>query len=287
MPGGFYHVTLRGNHRQAIFFRTEDRDLLDEVVAESVTRLEARIHAYCWMTNHLHLLIQISNVPLGRVILRIASRYARTVQMRLVTTGHLFERRYHSLLVDADNYLLTLLRYIHLNPVRAGLVTKPEAYPWSSHAVYLGLCHRAWVTTDFALLLLGNDAARQRAQYLELMQSSEPCELGSGILAPHRTQRQVLGDDKFVARITADQRHQPTWKTLDELLVECCQQFDVEYELLCMPGNGRQLAQARAWIAHESVANQVATVCAIARKLGRTESAVRALMARYPRVTSA
>ena len=102
--GGFYHVTLRGNHAQPIFFQPADRVTLESIVADTIPRCGARVHAYCWMTNHIHLLVQVGEIPLGRVILRIASRYARTVQARLYTTGHLFERRYHSVLVDADAY---------------------------------------------------------------------------------------------------------------------------------------------------------------------------------------
>ena len=132
VAGGFYHVTLRGNHRRPIFFTDADRDLLEEVLAEALDRGAARVHAYCWMSNHLHMLVQVADVPLSRLMLRVASRYARTVQIALATTGHLFERRYPALLVDADSYLLTLLRYIHLNPVRAGLVGDAQLYRWSS-----------------------------------------------------------------------------------------------------------------------------------------------------------
>ena len=119
IPAAFYHVTLRGNHRQDIFFTADDRILLNAIVAEVIAGYGARLHAYCWMTNHTHMLIQVGDVPLGRIMLRIASRYARQIQARFRTTGHLFERRYHAVLVDVDSYLLELLRYIHLNPIRA------------------------------------------------------------------------------------------------------------------------------------------------------------------------
>ncbi len=151
VSGGFYHVTLRGNHRRPIFFAQTDRNLLDAIVADSIKRFAARIHAYCWMTNHIHLLLQVSDVPLGRIILRIASRYARSVQSRLATTGHLFERRFHAVLIDAERYLLELIRYIHLNPVRAGLASRPGSYPWSSHHAYLSPGSIPWVTTATAL----------------------------------------------------------------------------------------------------------------------------------------
>ena len=103
VPAAFYHVTLRGNHRQDIFFSPTDRSLLSRIVAEVIPHYGARLHAYCWMTNHVHLLVQVGDTPLGRIMLRIASRYARELQAQFHTTGHLFERRYHAVLVDVRN----------------------------------------------------------------------------------------------------------------------------------------------------------------------------------------
>lgn len=101
VPGGFCHVTLRSNHRRDIFFRPEDRQQLDTIAGEVIERFKSRLHAYCWMTNDIHALVQVRDTPLGTLIRRIAGRYARTVQRRFQTTGHLFERRYPALLVDA------------------------------------------------------------------------------------------------------------------------------------------------------------------------------------------
>ena len=100
-----------------------------------------RVHAYCLMTNHVHLAIQVADVPLGRAMMRIASRYARDIQRSLHTTSHFFERRYRALLVDADEYLLTLVRYIHLNPVRARIpltILGAHAEPTSADKSFRG-----------------------------------------------------------------------------------------------------------------------------------------------------
>jgi putative transposase len=279
-PGAFYHVTLRGNHRQSIFFRDEDRNLLDGFVSDSLRLLAARIHAYCWMPNHLHMLVQVSDAPLGRLMLRIASAYARTVQLRFDTTGHLFERRYHAVLVDADNYLLTLVRYIHRNPVRARLVMDPAAYPWSSHSVYLGQQPKSWVTTDFVLKLfarLPDDAMRC---YREFMACPVPDQWGIGNLAPHPEQPQILGDDAFVTRILNGKTQLRPSMTLDDLVCECCARFEVTLESLASRSRARRLAEARAWLGHEALARRVATVSAVARLLGRTEGALRHAMRR-------
>lgn len=281
-PGAFYHVTLRGNHQQPIFFRNDDRELMERVVADSLERLVAKVHAYCWMTNHVHLLVQVSDAPLGRLMLRIASTYARTVQLRLQTTGHLFERRYHATLVDADTYLLTVLRYIHLNPVTAGLVSDPGAYPWSSHRVYLGLRDMPWVTTTFALRLLAPRLESALHGYQTLITGTGAHESGLALPKPHRGQPQILGDDAFVARVMKAGKHPTSGRSLEDLIAECSRRFNVSTDLLGSRSRARNLARARAWLGHQAVTDRVASVCAVARSLGRCESAIRQVMSRYP-----
>jgi putative transposase len=165
VEGGFYHVILRGNHRQSIFFRPADRDRFAELVSEMIERFRMRVHAFCWMRNHVHLLMQVSDVPLGRAMMRIASRFAREMQKQQPTTGHFFERRYRAILVDADSYLLELIRYIHLNAVRANIVADPAEYRWSGHRAYLGLEELPWLTTDFALSLFSRELGSAREAY--------------------------------------------------------------------------------------------------------------------------
>lgn len=282
VPGGFYHVTLRGNHRQPIFFSEADRDRLDDVVAEAIYRLEAQIHAYCWMPNHIHLLVQIADAPLGQLMLRIASQYARAAQTRLDTTGHLFERRYHAVLIDEDGYLTTLIRYIHLNPVRGRLVGDPAEYSWSSHRVYLGICQRDWVTTAFALRMLGNQPDHAAARYRELIGNLEPCNWGAGVLVPHRNEPQVIGSDTFVARIKSLDGDAHPNRRLEDLVRVCSERFQVTPASLASRSRTPHLGIARAWIGHEALAKRVASVCEVARRLGRSEGAIRYLMQQNP-----
>lgn len=284
VQGGFYHVTLRGNHRQPIFFADADRDLLESILAETLDKVAARIHAYCWMTNHLHLLIQIADVPLSRFVLRLASRYARAVQASLMTTGHLFERRYHAVLVDADNYLLALIRYIHLNPVRAGLASNPAAYRWSSHRAYLGELRRPWLTTSFALRMFAEETVRATAGYRQFMESSENCHWGVGSLVTHCDNPQVLGSDDFLSLVTKGSWQACAHKSLDDLLCDCCGLFQVTADALTSASRARHLAPARAWIAHSAVTGRVASICEVARFLGRSESAIRQLMQNHPHI---
>jgi len=228
------------------------------------------------------MVIQVSDVPLGRVVLRIASAYARSVQLRLETTGHLFERRYHAVLVDADSYLVTLLRYIHLNPVRAGLVSDPAAYPWSSHLTYLGLRTQHWVTTEFAMRIMSPRPESALARYIELMGDLEPLRWGTGSLIPNKVQPRILGDDAFVARTNAPRDGFASNKTLKDLLGDCSKRFQLPAELLSSPVYNRQLSVARAWLAHEAAYAGVASISDVARLLGRTEGAIRQAMRRHP-----
>jgi REP element-mobilizing transposase RayT len=203
VPGGFYHVTLRGNHRQDIFFSDEDRLRLERYVATALEQVGARIHAYCWMTNHIHLLIQVADTPLGAFMQRIGTRYARAVQARVPTTGHLFQNRYHALLVDVDRYFLALLRYIHLNPVRAGLVSDPEDYRWSSHRAYLGLADCHWLETEFGLRMFNAHIAGARDRYRAFVVQAIGSPRDPQLTAPTRGEPRVLGDDVFLQTLAA------------------------------------------------------------------------------------
>lgn len=278
VPGAFYHVTLRGNHRQPIFACETDRQILEHIVRESIEVEGARVHAYCWMTNHIHLLIQISNIPLGRVMLRIASRYARTVQARVPTTGHLFERRYHAVLIDVDAYLLTVVRYIHNNPLQAGIVKTLRDYRWSSHGVYAGLRCEEWVTTDFVFSILAQDSARAVQAYRQFMHNPVDDDLPS----PHPDDTRVLGDSRFVAKVRPVTAAECSSLTIDELIADASEHFGVSPHDVTSPNRGRQLAVARAWIAHRATREGVASICEVARRLQRHEASVRGLMRRHP-----
>jgi putative transposase len=275
-PGAFYHVTLRGNHCQEIFFRAEDRELLNHIVAETVTRYGARVHAYCWMTNHIHLLVQVGEVRLGRIMLRIASWYARMVQRRLETTGHLFERRHYPILVDADEYLLALLRYIHLNPVAAKLVASAADYPWSSHHAYIGRRDEPWVTTDFALRMFHAERDPAVASYLRFLQ--EPQQEQSLFDELNENDARILGSDDFMARLLGRAARPQSRTTLDELIAEACDRFSVSLDDLESSSRRRCVTSVRAWIAQQAIAQHIASVSDIARRLKRDESTVRYLL---------
>jgi len=273
-PGAFYHVTLRGNHRQYIFFAPADRCLFTDTVAEVISRFNARVHAYCLMTNHVHLLVQVGEAPLGRLMLRIASHYARTIQKRFATTGHLFERRYHAVLVDADAYLLELLRYIHLNPVRARMVAAVGDYAWSSHLTYRGVRSEPWLTIDFALAMFHSDPIHARALYQRFINENVAQSDASPLSYVNANDSRVLGNDRFLQSLSF------TWQlrskdTLPELIHAACLQFNVSSDALYSPSRQRQLTRVRAWIAHQAITKRVASLSEVARIFHRSEASLR------------
>lgn len=153
-PGAIYHTILRGNNRQNIFFSKEDRYHLYSLFEEGILRFGYRIHAFCLMTNHIHLLIEIADIPLEKIMQNLAFRYAQWSNKKMNRVGHLFQGRYKAILVQNQNYLIDLCRYIHLNPLKANLVENLADYLWSSHRTYVGKEQLSWVTTEYILSLI-------------------------------------------------------------------------------------------------------------------------------------
>jgi putative transposase len=283
VEGGFYHVILRGNHREAIFFTPGDRDRFAALAAEVIERFRMRVHAYCWMTNHVHLLMQVSDVPLGRAMMRIAGRYARATQKRRATTGHLFERRYRAILVDADCYLLELIRYIHLNPVRAGMVTDPDEYHWSAHRAYLGVQSTPWLTIDFALSLFGRELTQAREAYRRFVLAGIGMSPDPQLSQGRSDEPRLLGDDRFLASVKTHWRARDQ-HSIDELIEDLCRRYEVDPADLYRPGRSRKPAQLRVLIVHHALDRRIATISDLARRFGRSASTLCESLEHYRRV---
>ena len=280
MPGGCYHVTVRGNHRQDLFVTPEDRLVLNTIVAEALEYYTARVHAFCWMTNHWHLLVQIGVVELGPLMQRIESRYARYRNRQLHTTGHQFERRHSARLVETDLYFITLLRYIHWNPVKAGMVTQPRDYEWSSHRAYLGLAQVKWLTTDFGLSLFGSTSDVAIDSYRFLMNQTMNASEESMIEQPNPHDRRVLGSDEFIESLPTVRFKPRSSLTLDELVLQVCDARGVTTEDIRSSCKAPHLSQVRAEIARLAIDSRIASLSEVARLLNRTHSALSRLLHR-------
>lgn len=195
VAGGAYHVTARGNRRQPIYLDTGDRrgwlDLLGE---------EARLHgveviAYCEMGNHFHLLVVTPRANLPRFMRGLNGRHGQSFNRRHDCDGHVFQGRYDARLVQTDNRLLAVVRYIVQNPVVAGLCEHPRQWPWSSHRATLGLEPAHLLTLDRLYGQLGATIGQARRAYASLTEGDWPDGLG-----PHPL---VEGEDAYIERMLA------------------------------------------------------------------------------------
>lgn len=166
------HITQRGVNRAAIFLDDEDRELYRELLAESAANYAIGVHAYALMSNHVHLLVTpVRADDLAAAMRLLNQRYVLSFNRRHHRTGTLWESRFRSCLVDTEQYLLTVYRYIDLNPVRAAMVDAPERYIWSSARTNLGLASDPCVVPHPAYIALGTDENTRTQAYGEWLRS--------------------------------------------------------------------------------------------------------------------
>jgi len=164
-PGAVYHVTSRGNAKQRIFRDDRDRRIFLGILDDAVQRFHFICHAYCLMDNHYHLVIETPEGNLSKGMRQLNGVYTQRCNFLHHRTGHVFQGRYKAIIVDRDSYLLELVRYVALNPVRAGIVKDPEDWMWSSYRPTAGLTDApSFLSTDWVLAQFS--AARKRAQKL-------------------------------------------------------------------------------------------------------------------------
>ena len=215
--GAMYHVMARGDRREAIVKDDEDRRTFMRTLGEACKRSGFRVHAYVLMTNHYHLLLETPEANLSRGMGWLQNAYTRRINVRHRLWGHVFGGRYKSVVVEPGNCFWALMDYIHLNPVRAGMVKESaglESYAWSSVKSYLSSAQQRpeWMETETGFSVCGlRDSARGRREYLEMLERRvdwrDPSKAGavysegegSPELAVHSTLRRgwVFGSQKF------------------------------------------------------------------------------------------
>ncbi len=248
-PGAVYHVMLRGNAGQEIFSDSADGTLFYQLLEEAVERYACRIHAFCLMPNHVHLAIQVGEAPLSRIMHNISFRYTRFFNRKRGVTGHLFQGRYKAILIDAESFLLELVRYIHLNPVRTYTATEAEDYPWSSHRAYLGFESLPWLTVDWLQLHFSDNPSTATAQYSAFI--SDGVEAGdSRAFLTGNQEGRILSDDHFVEvalyRAGEGRGHR---LSMNDIVGRVCAFYQLSEEELARLGKQRHPAEARALIA--------------------------------------
>lgn len=197
-PGALYHVTARGNAQQNIFLDDEDRRRFLSVLERVVARFDLRVHAYCLMSNHYHLVLDTPQANLSQAIRQLNGVYTQAFNRRHGKVGHVLQGRFKAILVDRNSYLLELCRYVVLNPVRARMTRKPHTYRWSSYRASAGMTsvppflHIDWLLSQFA-----KQCAVAQRRYRTFVAE------GIGQASPwNKLQGQVLlGNEAFIARL--------------------------------------------------------------------------------------
>lgn len=215
--GAFYHITSRGNQREKIFWDNKDRERLKTIIERTKERYGYRLHGYVLMSNHYHLLVETPRANIKQIMQNINTSYTVFINRRHRRFGHLFQGRYKSFIVDKDQYLLELGRYIHLNPVRAGVVRRPEDFLWSSYRDYISGRSDGLVDTDETLGLFSKRRSIAMRRYREFVirgvNKRSPLENVTG---------SILGDEGFKEKVIKylgeipDQGSIPEMRTLEK-----------------------------------------------------------------------
>lgn len=200
--GAFYHVTSRGNERKKIFFTKRDYEKFKEYIWEGKKKFKFILHCYVLMSNHYHLLIETPEKNLQRIMHYINCSYSTYTNTKRKRCGNLFQGRYKAIVVDKDKYLLELSRYIHLNPVRAKMVNRPEEYPYSSYCTYVSELDEPIITKTSILGFFAGGPLKAQDSYKDFVEGV----LGEDLESPLNNVYggAILGDEDFVNEVLAN-----------------------------------------------------------------------------------
>ena len=302
-PGTLHHVMLRGIERRAIV--TDDADRHDFVRRLGSLAMQSRTAVYGWalLTNHAHLLLRSGPDGFFRLMRRFLTGYAQAYNRRHQRHGHLFQNRYKSIVCEEDCYFAELLRYIHLNPIRAGLVGtlgELERYPWSGHAVLLGEVVGSWQEREWVLSWFGKTANSAKKAYREFVaaglgQERRPELVGGGQVRsgggwsvvrgrsrPKAGDGRILGGEVFVdtvlreaeERIRRQLAVRRNQSGITEAIEQLCRQAGVSVRELRAGSRRRQASKIRALLAQRLVSEFGLPLAEVARQLGVSLSAI-------------
>jgi putative transposase len=197
--GAFYHVTARGNERKKIFLSRTDYEKFLCYLTDALHKHGVILHSYVLMPNHYHLIVETPKANLSTFMHGLNSSYTTYFNLKRRRTGHLFQGRYKAFLIDVDNYLLELSRYLHLNPVRAGITARPEGYAYSSFRAFVFPKEETMVFRDLLWDMISGERKRAPQRYREFVESSlkEKCrspfeEVYAGV---------ILGKSSFIKAV--------------------------------------------------------------------------------------
>lgn len=188
-PGALYHLMHRGVRRTAIFGEDMDYQVMLELLKISLEKYKCVLHAYCLMTNHIHLLLETGDIEIGKMMKYFSGSYAGYINKKYHYQGHVFEGRYKSCLVKEDSYFLQTSRYIHLNPVKAGIVKYPEEYRWSSYRTMIGLSDDKITSVEKTRSYFQGNSVIRYKDFVE--------DVGHKYAVQEQNVRRMIGDDEI------------------------------------------------------------------------------------------
>ena len=311
-PGALQHIIIRGIERKPIFKDSKDYQNFIERLGNILTDTSTPCYAWAQMTNHVHLLLRTGHAPLSTVMRRLLTGYAQQFNRRHKRHGHLFQNRYKSILCEEDLYLLELVRYIHLNPIRAGIVKdikKLNSYSKCGHSVLMGKIKHPWQHTDYVLRLFGKTVRTARRAYSGFVSKGislgqRPELVGGGLVRSSGgwsalkamrstglravSDERILGSSDFADSVLKRANEEYEKKTfaiakglnLDKLIVAVADHFEIDPSLLASSSRQRTVARARSIICAMAVDKLTISGSNVAGMLSLSPSAVSKLASR-------
>jgi REP element-mobilizing transposase RayT len=312
IPGALHHIMVRGINKSTIFEDDEEREQFLNRLGENITDALASVYAFALMTNHAHVLFKSGKPGISAVMRKQLTWYAQYYNRRHLRSGHLFENRYKSILCDEDNYLLALIRYIHLNPVRAGIVGTMEEldrYPWSGHSVLMGEREYGWMDVKYVLLQFKDTIKKGRDAYRRFVEEGigmgrQPQLTGGGLIrskggwsqvvsARRSGEREeyderILGSGDFVhgalkeaeEKIRLQLKHRRTGRSLVQIIDQECDRWQISPKELEGGSRRREVSAMRIKIAKRGLDELGLSLAEIARHVGVSTSGLARAMKR-------
>jgi putative transposase len=274
-PGLLYHVIVRGNQRRKTFLSGADYQAYLERLGRYRGKFGHTIHAYCLMPNHVHLLVESSSEPLAKFMQGLQQSYSQYYNLRHRKTGHVFQGRYKAIVCEKDEYLLQLIRYIHLNPVRAGIVKEPEQYDYSGHQAYLEGKATEVIDPRKVLGLMGGKARYQAF-------------IRDGMKQGHKAEYYEVEDQRFLgaegfAEKLQDEHEEPRTerrRPLDKVVEQLGKELGTDGTELKSGDRSWPVSRARTMIAYVLVRRQGYALGEVARYFRRDAATVGILVGR-------
>ncbi len=318
-PGAMHHIIVRGIERRQIFLDDQDRDNFVERLGDIVTETQTCCLAWALIPNHAHILLRTAQTPLSTVMRRLLTGYAVSYNRRHRRHGHLFQNRYKSILCQEDTYLLELVRYIHLNPLRAKIVKtmkESDSYPYCGHSALMGKNKRNFQDTDYVLRFFGKKVSGARKAYRAyvekgIVQGRRPDLVGGGLIRSAggwsavaamrnakdhmKSDERILGDGDFAQsvlnqakeRLEDHYRLQAQGYDLEKVTNRVSSELEISPEQVWAKGKRQLTVKARSLLCYWAVRKLGMTATELSKKLGVSQPSVSISVKRGEKIAEA